>query len=74
MKQTPKDLRREAARAFMESLSALENRLSSEPGDIPRPASAKAPQPTPTPPANQNQILVQEFEEAVADIEQYSQS
>lgn len=73
MKQTPKDLRREAARAFMESLNALENRLSSEPSEATRPTPAKLPQPTP-PPVNQHQLLVKEFEEAVADIEQYSQS
>ena len=73
MKQAPKDIRREAARAFMESLNALENRLSCEPTETTRP-SAKPIPPTPTAPVNPTQILAKEFEEAVADIEQYSQS
>jgi hypothetical protein len=73
MKQAPKDIRREAARAFMESLNALENRLSSEPTETVRPSARPIP---PTPPASVNptQILAKEFEEAVADIEQFSQT
>ncbi|MBD1910583.1 MULTISPECIES: hypothetical protein [unclassified Leptolyngbya] len=74
MKQAPREIRREAARAFMESLNALENRLSSEPGESTRPASTKPVQPTSSPQVNDIPILAKEFEEAVADIEQNSQS
>jgi len=71
MNQAQKDLRRAAARAFMESLDALASRLSAE---TENPNHATTNHPTPTVPKAPQKPLVKELEEAVADIEQYNQS
>lgn len=73
MNQAQKDMRRAAARAFMESLDVLACRLSTEAEDVKNTSSSH---PSSAPLSchdSETKTLVQEFEDAVADIEQFNQ-
>ncbi|MGG6296062.1 hypothetical protein ACQ4M4_16870 [Leptolyngbya sp. AN02str] len=65
MSENQKELRRAAAQAFMESLDQLEQRLS-----ITKPVQPVSPSPK-APQAKIDRDIVQDLEEAVADIEQH---
>ncbi|MDX2216485.1 MAG: hypothetical protein SFY66_24695 [Oculatellaceae cyanobacterium bins.114] len=69
MNQSQQDLRRAAAKAFMESLDQLGMSLSSSEEVAPEVKTAPAPKPT----SASQAMSVEELEAAVADIEQFIQ-
>lgn len=80
MYQSQEELRRAAAKAFMESLDQLESSLTADDSSAPIMPSAGTPhvapanQPTPSVKKTDVQpISVEALEEAVADIEQFMQ-
>lgn len=73
MDRSQQDMRRAAARAFMESLDQLQDVLGPEESHKPSP-TPPAPQKRPSPPkATSPQIDLDAWDQAVADIEAFMQ-
>lgn len=69
MNQIQQDRRRAAARAFMESLEQLENRLKTEESNKTEATSRRDRPTTPSPRPTAERTLADDFEEALADID-----